>query len=220
MLRLAVTVFALALVVPAPAQAQQTTPTPTPVHGDQACPTYTLAHPTGPINVGETATVTATVADDEDAAQFSLTRSQPAPAAIVRHTGGDVRTVTWTLRLGETHRFAVTASRGDSCIGGGTGSTEFAVAVRPSLTIAATRNAPRNYTFTGRVLPGRGQLVTLYRHDGDRRVITAQSRVQPAGTYRVDRRFTGSGRFGFSVAVGASTTNLAGSSPLRPTVIH
>jgi hypothetical protein len=170
--------------------------------------------------VGETVTVTATVAEEEKPAQFSLTRSTPAPAAIVRSSDGAVRTVTWTLRLGETHRFAVVASRGDSCIGGGTGATEFTIAVRPSLTIAAKRKAVRDYTFTGRVLPGRGQLVTLYRHDGDRRVITAQSRVQPDGTYRFDRRFTGSGHFGFSVAVSTSATNLAGSSAIRPTVIH
>ncbi len=190
-------------------------PTQTP-HADRACPTYKLTRPTAPINVGETTTVTATVADGEQPAQFSLTRSAPGPLAIVRSTEGHVRTVTWTLRLGETHRFAVVASRGDSCIGGGTGATDFTIPVRPSLTIAATRNAARAYTFTGRVLPGRGQLVTLYRHDGQRRVITAQSRVQPNGTYRIDRRFTGSGRFGFSVAVSTSSTNLAGSSAVRP----
>lgn len=77
----------------------------------------------------------------------------------------------------------------------------------------------RDYTFSGRVLPGRAPAVNLYRVEADgRRVLTSRTVGAQDGTYSVRRLFTGSGRFGFQVRVGASSAELAGSSPVRPTV--
>lgn len=212
--------LAAALLVPAPALAQEATPAPTatPPQGDKACPFFTV-NASSIVDTGQVATITATLRDGEAPARFALLRVAPAPTAVVRQSDTATSTVSWDVRLGESHTFEVTASRGESCIGG-TGGVRITASVRPSLSISATRNAARDYTFAGRVLPARGQLVTLYRHDAGRRIVTAQSRVGSNGLYRFDRRFTGSGRFGFSAGVGQSSTNLAGSSPIRPTVIH
>ena len=64
--------------------------------------------------------------------------------------------------------------------------------------------------------------MTLWRVDTatGRRVLTATSTVGANGLYRFDRRFTGSGRYGFQVDVAATDANLAGRSTVRPTVIH
>lgn len=201
-------------------------PTMTP-HVDRACPSIRVEAPAGPVEVNAPFTITATEANNQRV-RFSLTRLAPAPVAEVRSTP-DTTTTTWTLRLPETHRLRVDASLVDSgCIGGGTGPVDLLIPVRAQLTIAAQRTAPRVYVFTGRVLPGRGQAVSLYRTGSDGTaaipgssgVLTARTTVRPDGTYRIERHFTGSGRFGFYTAVGTSGTNTAGASPLRPTVIH
>ena len=85
---------------------------------------------------------------------------------------------------------------------------------------AVARNRDPILAVLRRVLPARGQAVTVYRHTADARVITGRTVVRPDGTYRFDRRFTGSGEFGFSVATGATDRNLAGQSRVRRTVIH
>lgn len=53
-------------------------------------------------------------------------------------------------------------------------------------------------------------------------MLTARTAVRRDGTYRIDRRFLGSGRFGF-VAVadpGSSGRYLTAESAVRPTVIY
>lgn len=222
-MRRATTVLALsaALLAPVPAMAQESpSPSPSPTAN---CPYVEFSVDRHVIAPGETVTVTARrVAAEGQTATGTLTRLSPEPVAVVRETSDTATVTTWPLRLGESHRFE-TRFDGDRshCMPLGRPSNGFLdINVQPKVSIAAVRNAPRDYSFMGRVLPGRGQLVTLYRHDVGRRVITAQSRVQPDGSYRLDRHFTGSGRFGFSVGVGRSSTNLAGSSVTRPTVIH
>jgi hypothetical protein len=175
------------------------------------------------IDAGDTLTMTATrsVNLPEQRVEARLARVTPEPQAVVRSDTSTATIVEWPLRLGESHRLFAEYVTGDDCIPLGRPSGQFfQVDVRPVVTIAATRNAPRDYSFTGRVLPARGQFLTLYRHHDGRRVITAQTHLRPDGTYRFDRRFTGSGRFGFSVLASTTSASLAGSSAVRPTVIH
>jgi len=214
------------LLAPVPAMAQEATPSSSPSPRAQSCPYVEFTVDRTVIKTGETVTVTAQrVAQPGQRIEARLTRLTPAPEAVVRSDTSTATIVTWPLRLGESHvleaRSSVILANGEQCIPLGRPNAHFVrVDVQPSVSIAAIRNAPRDYTFTGRVLPARSQAVTLYRHDGTRRVITAQTRVSPNGTYLINRRFLDSGRFGFSTSVGNSSTNLAGSSAIRPTVIH
>ena len=200
------------------------TPTPSPSTSKPPCGYIDFTVDRNPIKSGETATITATrVNAGEDGLTARLVRRVPEPVAEVRSDTSNATVVTWPLRLGESHLFLAESvvENPEKCAPLGRPSGRFLqVDIQPVISIAATRNAARNYAFTGRIQPAKRQTVTLYRHEGTRRIITARSVVADNGTYRIDRRFTGSGRFGFSVAVAASSAHLAGSSVVRPTVIH
>jgi hypothetical protein len=96
--------------------------------------------------------------------------------------------------------------------------------VRTLLTLFATRNGTRDYTFFGRALPARpgGLIVTLYRvAPGGSPVITAQVRADSAtGSYSFRRVFQGTGRFGFLVRTGQDLQNAPGASNTRPTLVY
>ena len=96
--------------------------------------------------------------------------------------------------------------------------------VRTALTLTAIRNGARDYTFAGDSLPARpgGLIVSLYRvTSDDRRILTAQARADAtSGQWRIERRFTGTGRFGFVVQTGQDLQNAPGSSNVRPTLIY
>ena len=217
-------VVALTAVLPASAQEGHASPSPTP-HGDRKCPAVAVSYVPGTAGQETQVRVSADVAPSS----WRLTRLLPSPAGVVRQTpasqAASATEVVWTIRLGETTRLRAEALSDGGCINGGDGSSEavFDAEVRPVLTIAARRNSTRDYTFTGRVLPGRGQQVVLYRtgpDGGGSRVLTARTVVRSDGTYRIDRRFSGSGRFGFYSAGEHSGTNLPGNSPVRPTLIY
>ncbi len=95
--------------------------------------------------------------------------------------------------------------------------------VRTALTLQAQRTGTRRYVFSGDSLPARtgGLVVSLYRIESSgRRVLTAQSRADAAsGEWRVDRTFTGSGRFGFQVRTGQDLQNAPGASNVRSTLV-
>lgn len=95
--------------------------------------------------------------------------------------------------------------------------------VRTLLTLFVERNGPRTYTFSGRALPARpgGLIVSLYRVTNDgRQVLTSQARADSAtGRYVINRRFTGSGRFGFVLRTGQDLRNAPGSSNIRSLLI-
>lgn len=97
-----------------------------------------------------------------------------------------------------------------------------AVNVAYGLSVAARRNASRNYTFTGRLLPATaGQLISLYRvTSSGQQVLTAQVRAASNGTYTINRRFTGSGRFSFFTRAAGTSNNAAGNSNVRPTLVY
>jgi glucose/arabinose dehydrogenase len=96
--------------------------------------------------------------------------------------------------------------------------------VRTALSLSAERDGVRAYTFSGDSLPARpgGLIVSLYRIASDgRQVLTAQSRADAQnGEWRIVRRFTGTGRFGFLVRTGQDLQNAPGASNVRSTVIH
>ena len=144
-----------------------------------------------------------------------------SPAVVRSATAEAAGTTTFTVRLGETHRFRVAVTSSEPCFDRPV-SVDVVVPVRAAVSLAAARTAPRTYAFTGRVRPAEGT-VSLYRVERTgRRVLTARADVGRDGTYRIDRRFTGSGRFGF-VAVadaGSSRRHSGGASRVRPTVVH
>lgn len=189
------------------------TPSPAPTNVDVAvsCPStsrdYWLVGPNEPVEVAVTGAA--------DTATVDLTRTTPSPVAVVRTGTGDV---TWTVRVPER---TVLFLEGQCSDGLRRGGRRISIDVQPTLTLAARRTSPRAYTFTGRVTPGRGQTVGLYRVEDDgRQIATASAVVGPDGTYRIDRRFVGSGRFGFVVRTAENERHRAGTTPVRPTVIH
>ena len=96
--------------------------------------------------------------------------------------------------------------------------------VRTALSLFAKRNGVRDYTFTGDSLPARpgGLIISLYRVTNDgRQVLTSQVRASATnGEWTINRKFTGSGRFGFVVRTGQDLQNAPGSSNIRPTLIY
>ena len=95
--------------------------------------------------------------------------------------------------------------------------------VRTALSLAVERTGPREYVFSGDSLPARsgGLVVSLYRlTDGGRSVLTAQARADAAdGEWRLVRRFTGTGRFGFVVRTGQDLQNAPGTSNVRSLLV-
>ncbi len=106
---------------------------------------------------------------------------------------------------------------------GCTAGPQVVLNVRTLLTLAAKRNAVRDYTFSGRALPARagGLVVSLYRvTPAGAQVLTAQTRADATtGAYSIRRVFTGSGRFGFVVRTGQDLQNAPGASNVRSTLV-
>ena len=77
--------------------------------------------------------------------------------------------------------------------------------------------------FSGDSLPARpgGLIVSLYRVTAEgRQVLTSQTRADDRnGQWRIERRFTGSGRFGFVVRTGQDLQNAPGTSNVRSTLV-
>lgn len=102
-------------------------------------------------------------------------------------------------------------------------SSSVVVNVRTQLSLNVTRTGPRAYTFSGDSLPARrgGLVVSLYRvTSSGSQVLTAQTRADAAnGEWRIDRRFSGSGRFGFVVRTGQDLQNAPGTSNVRSVLV-
>ena len=190
------------------------TPSPTSSPVDEGCRPHTVTKDRSAIRFGESVTVTLT--SSATSTVFVLNAVSPDRERRLggrSEAPGDDERIVWTV--GPTENTRLLVSHGQLCPEDDLG----VVTVTPHVSIGATRKGPRDYTFTGRVLPGRGQPVALYRVEADgRRVLSARSTVRDDGTYRFDRRFTGTGRFGFVVTSGASRT-AAGESAIRSTLI-
>ena len=95
--------------------------------------------------------------------------------------------------------------------------------VRTQISLNVVRNGVRTYTFSGRLLPARpgGLIASLYRvTPGGQQILTAQTRASASdGRYTINRRFTGSGRFGFVVRTGQDLQNAPGSSNIRSLLV-
>lgn len=95
--------------------------------------------------------------------------------------------------------------------------------VRTTLSLSVVRNGTRSYTFSGDSLPARsgGLIVSLYRiTNSGSQVLTSQARANTTnGEYTINRRFTGTGRFGFVVRTGQDLQNAPGSSNVRSLLV-
>jgi hypothetical protein len=115
--------------------------------------------------------------------------------------------------------------------------------VATALSLSAYRDGVRRYHFQGTNLPRRsGQLITLYRYATGPNldqycvpfaesytsrpgasctaVRTATAVTNSTNVWRIDRTFTGSGRFYFVARTSQTLTNVAGFSNQRLTIIH
>ena len=110
----------------------------------------------------------------------------------------------------------------EPCTNSSFGETSARVAVRTALSLGAVRAGLRDYAFTGRAFPARqGQVVRLFRRTSEgREVLTATASVMSDGTWRIGRRFTGSGRFDFVARTAADDLNAGGTSNIRLTLIY
>jgi hypothetical protein len=96
--------------------------------------------------------------------------------------------------------------------------------VRTALSLAAVRNGARTYTFSGDSLPARrgGLIISLYRAmPNGQQVLTSQVRASETdGEWKLVRKFTGNGRFGFVVRTGQDVQNAPGTSNVRQTLVY
>jgi hypothetical protein len=124
-------------------------------------------------------------------------------------------------------------------------SNSVVINVHTALSLSAYRDGVRRYHFQGTNLPRRaGQLITLYRYatrgtnkycdphpvPGDLTgastdpncvgTRTATAFTNSSNVWRIDRTFTGSGRYVFAVRTSQTLTNAAGVSNFRLTIIH
>jgi hypothetical protein len=93
------------------------------------------------------------------------------------------------------------------------------LSVRTALTLTATRNSVRDYTFSGTSAPtrARGLVVSIYRITADgSAVLAGQTRASATtGRWTFRRTFSGTGRFGFVARTAPDIQNAGGSSAVR-----
>jgi hypothetical protein len=227
-----------ALLAPAPAFAQEASPSPatSPCNAQRGFVTLGTPSPRS-IVAGEAVTYTATLtgplenyADHTNNSYRWATPSTKAPAEVTsadepildRLEEGETATRTVTLlpttntRLLYSFGYATPTRR---CLNAD-GQDSDVIDVAPRLTLTAVRNGVRDYTFSG-VATTPGLILNLYRVNADgTKVLTSQARADADRTWKINRKFLGSGRFGFVVLTGRTMANAPGVSNTRPTVIH
>jgi len=149
----------------------------------------------------------------------AYSRPNTTYGVVRRGTIGENGTIIFRVLPGTNTRLfaAVTGQTGNE-------SPSVVINVRTALSLTVVRNGSLDYTFQGRILPRRaGQLITLYRVDNGREIITSQIKTDNTGTYFIRRVFVGQGTFGFLTRTGQTLTNAAGVSnngQARPTSIY
>ena len=208
--------LAAVVAVPGGAVAQQYPPTAPPGGTAPGCTVAATRLDRSTITAGSAAPVSVTGAANSVINLLAATRPDTAFRVVRSAELGEVATA----------NFLVTPPRNTRLAGQQRGCAfgrETVLNVRPAISISARRNASRDYTFSGRILPARagGQLVSLYRVTPQgRQVLTSQTRASGTdGRYSVNRRFTGSGRFGFVVRTGNDLLNAPGSSNVRSLLV-
>lgn len=241
-----VTALALSLLAPAPAFAQEAA---TPTAGVSPSPSdtcnnesrrgpneVTYSNPT--IVAGDTVTyslyvpgpwtkITATIGSYS----WTTPSSQGGTPVVSRTDNGEgpfsdgegaSRSVTFRPTTNTKISWSGTASCASNGLQANFGTTNspLVVNVAPRHTIDAVRNAARDYTFTG-TSTRPGMVLNLYRvTDSGSQVLTSQTRTAPDGNWTINRKFSGSGRFGFLIRTGRDMANAPGVSRTRDTVIH
>jgi hypothetical protein len=192
-------------------------PSPAPSPTAPACTTATTLLGQPLINAMDTANVTVTARAGSTVDLFAYTR--PSTTFTIVRTGvvpGN-GAITWQVRPPRNTRLY--AQQRTGCPAG----NQVVLGVRTTLSLAAVRNGPRNYTFFGDSLPARpgGLIVSLYRiTSSGSEVLTAQARASATtGEWTLTRQFTGSGTFGFILRTGQDLQNAPGASHVRPTAV-
>jgi hypothetical protein len=199
------------------------TPSPTPVHGDcRAGAQVTLDQAT--IIATGSATVTVREVPNTVVDLFAYTHPSTEYRLVRSATANADGIARFTIRPPANTRLKA-AQREEDCTDPVFGTEPSVVLnVRTALTLTAERNGVRDYTFAGDSLPARpgGLIVSLYRvTDSGRQVLTAQDRPDAQnGEWTINRKFTGTGRFGFVVRTGQDLQNAPGVSNTRSTLIY
>ncbi|MEX2291941.1 MAG: PA domain-containing protein [Mycobacteriales bacterium] len=209
---------------PAPSASATPTPTSTP-HGDPApsplpCATTTTTLQTSTIVATGSAEVTVRTAAGSAVELWAYTRPSSTFQRVRTGTADADGLARFTVRPPANTRLYGVQPGCDIDVAG----QSVVLNVRTALSLFVQRNGTRDYTFTGDSLPARrgGLIVSLYRVTTDgRQVLTAQTRADAAnGQWRIDRRFTGTGRFGFVVRTGQDLQNAPGSSNVRSLLVY
>jgi hypothetical protein len=199
------------------------TPSPTPVHGDcRAGAQVTLDRAT--IIATGSATVTVREIPHTVVDLFGYTRPSTEYRLVRSERTNADGIATFTIRPPANTRLKA-AQREEDCTDPVFGTEPSVVLnVRTALTLTAERNGVRDYTFAGDSLPARpgGLIVSLYRvTDSGRQVLTAQARADAQnGEWTINRRFAGTGRFGFVARTGQDLQNAPGVSNTRSTLVY
>ena len=191
---------------------------PSPSPSGPACTTAITGLPEDTVTATGLATVIVAAAKRSTVDLFAYSR--PATdyrlvrTGVVNNTDG---TVTFSIRPATNTRLFAQQR-------GCTAGSSIVLNVRTALTISVVRTGPRSYTFSGDSVPARagGLIVGVYRirPDGSE-VLAMQSRANAqTGEWRVARRFSGTGRFGFVVRTGQDLLNAPGRSNVRSVLVY
>ncbi len=190
--------------------ATPTPPAPAPLPAPDCTPPG-LQVRTSSVRAGSPGTVVVTAAPGSLVRLSGYVRPSTSYRELRRAVVGPEGAATFTLRpSGNTRLYAEQT-------GCARRSATATMAVRSTVGLAAERSGVRRYVFSGRVLPARDRLVVnLYVDDR----LVGQGRTDAAGRYAVAHRFGKDGRLAVRTAVGRDLTAAAGSSAVRPTVVH
>lgn len=182
---------------------------------DDAPPTLALGRST--VRAGETGRVTLRGTPGTAVELWAYTRPSTTYRMVRSGIVGDDGTVDFDVRPPANTRLQ--ARQRDCAFGPST-----VLNVATALTLDVARTGTREYAFRGDSLPARpgGLVVSLYRITTDgSQVLTAQARASEAnGEWRLVRRFSGSGRFGFLARTGQDLLNAPGASAVRSLLVY
>lgn len=206
--RLAVPALLAALLAPAGPALAQTVPAPPPPPAAPVPVAPQIQAQPRVITLGQSALITVDGAAGASVQLYAYTRPNTTYRLVrtgVLSRSGDFGRASWTITPPANTRLYARVD--------GRNTTTVTVNVAHTVTIGAT-NAAGTYRFTGVVRPGfTGLPVTLLRAlPGGGATVVARTTTSPSGIWRIDRRFTGSGTFGFYAITGTSPDNVSGRS--------
>ncbi|MBK5307991.1 MAG: hypothetical protein JJD92_15000 [Frankiaceae bacterium] len=219
-----------------------TSPTATSSPGP-ACVRLTLSVRPKDIVPTQTSTAVVTGSSNSTVDLYAYSRPSTTYTKVRSGTTDPNGRISWDLKPGTNTRLYAHYASGSGTTGP-SDSPSTVLTVHTSLSLSAYRDGVRKYHFQGTNLPRRaGQLITLYRYasgpnldqycvptaesdttvktDGAcKAIITSQAKTGANNTWRIDRTFTGDGRFYFVVRTSDNLNNGRGHSNQRLTIIH